>query len=205
MKKITQKLIYAAHKIIPYQTNRIFKTCPPPNIVSLINERRKIRKEVVNIEPRSLPTSSTLISIASSTNELADTSTYTTVSIDSVHMIAELCNSILNIDCTQRSLSVLIYAILKHFNVPDRDADSFLSDITLNSAKTCKLHYDTFVADNDDMILNDGRGGKHEPTMPTLLVKGKCLGKYIHLPTKLGSLFCEKKGIKVKKKQNNKI
>jgi hypothetical protein len=46
--------------------------------------------------------------------------------------------------------------------VPDRDADSFLSDITLNSVKTCKLHYDTFVADNDDMILNDGRGGKHE-------------------------------------------
>ncbi|RMZ96383.1 hypothetical protein BpHYR1_041941 [Brachionus plicatilis] len=37
------------------------------------------------------------------------------------------------------------------------------------------------------------------------LVKGKYLGKYIHLPTKLGSLFCEKKGIKVKKKQNNKI
>ncbi|RNA13575.1 ATP synthase subunit mitochondrial, partial [Brachionus plicatilis] len=46
----------------------------------------------------------------------------------------------------------------KHFNVPDRDADLFLSDITLNSVKTCKLHHDTFVADNDDMILNDGRG-----------------------------------------------
>jgi hypothetical protein len=71
-------------------------------------------QEVVNIEPRSLPTSSTLTSIASSTNELADTSAYTTGSIDSVHMIAELCNSILNIDCTQRSLSVLIYAILKY-------------------------------------------------------------------------------------------
>ncbi|RNA08317.1 hypothetical protein BpHYR1_006295, partial [Brachionus plicatilis] len=92
-------------------------------------------QEVVNIEPRSLPTSSTLTSIASSTNELADTSAYTTGSIDSVHMIAELCNSILNIDFTQRSLSVLIYAILKHFNVPDTDADSFLSDITLNSVK----------------------------------------------------------------------
>ncbi|RNA29574.1 hypothetical protein BpHYR1_041908 [Brachionus plicatilis] len=89
-------------------------------------------------------------------------------------MIAELCNSILNIDFTQRSLSVLIYAILKHLNVPDSDADSFLLDITLNSVKH-------------------------------LLVKGKYLGKYIHLSTKLGSLFCEKKGIKVKKKQNNKI
>ncbi|RNA34027.1 hypothetical protein BpHYR1_023496 [Brachionus plicatilis] len=95
-------------------------------------------QDVVNIEPRSLPTSSTLTSIASSTNELADTSAYTTGSIDSVHMIAELCNSILNIDCTQRSLSVLIYAILK----------------------------------------------------------------YIHLPTKLGSLFCEKKGRNIKKTPN---
>ncbi|RNA03207.1 hypothetical protein BpHYR1_025842, partial [Brachionus plicatilis] len=103
-------------------------------------------QEVVNIVPRSLPTSSTLTSIASSTNELAETSAYITGSIDSVHMIAELCNSILNIDCTQRSLN-----------------------ITLNSVKTCKLHYDTFVADNDDMILNDGRGGKHEPTMPTII------------------------------------
>ncbi|RNA44545.1 hypothetical protein BpHYR1_042724 [Brachionus plicatilis] len=59
--------------------------------------------------------------------------------------------------------------MLKKFYVPDRDADSFLSDITLNSVKTCKLHYDTFVADNDDMILNDGRGGKHELTMPTII------------------------------------
>ncbi|RNA17766.1 hypothetical protein BpHYR1_002920 [Brachionus plicatilis] len=38
--EITQKLISAAHKSIPYQTNRIFKTSLPPNIVCIIKERK---------------------------------------------------------------------------------------------------------------------------------------------------------------------
>ncbi|RNA26757.1 hypothetical protein BpHYR1_048605, partial [Brachionus plicatilis] len=37
--EITQKLISAAHKSIPYQTNRIFKTSLPPNIVKLMKKR----------------------------------------------------------------------------------------------------------------------------------------------------------------------
>lgn len=86
------------------------------HLKKLIQQRLATQKlqEVENIEPSSLPTSSTLSSIVSSTYELTDTSAYTTGSVDSVHMIAELCNSILNIDCSQRSLSVLVYAILKY-------------------------------------------------------------------------------------------
>ncbi|RNA07431.1 RNA-directed DNA polymerase from mobile element jockey-like, partial [Brachionus plicatilis] len=36
--EITQKLISAAYKSIPYQTNRIFKTSLPPNIVNKFDE-----------------------------------------------------------------------------------------------------------------------------------------------------------------------
>ncbi|RNA19349.1 hypothetical protein BpHYR1_015680 [Brachionus plicatilis] len=49
--EITQKLISAAHKSIPYQTNRIFKTSLPPNIVrsglipTLISNNNEIRTD----------------------------------------------------------------------------------------------------------------------------------------------------------------
>ncbi|RNA11500.1 RNA-directed DNA polymerase from transposon X [Brachionus plicatilis] len=40
--KITEKIISASHKSIPYLSQKIYKTSLPPNIVNLIKERRKI-------------------------------------------------------------------------------------------------------------------------------------------------------------------
>ncbi|RNA29689.1 hypothetical protein BpHYR1_028910, partial [Brachionus plicatilis] len=39
--KITEKIISASHKSIPYLSQKIYKTSLPPNIVNLIKERRK--------------------------------------------------------------------------------------------------------------------------------------------------------------------
>ncbi|RNA29072.1 RNA-directed DNA polymerase from mobile element jockey-like [Brachionus plicatilis] len=42
--KITKKIISASQKCIPYQSEKIYKTSLPPDIVMLIKERRKIRR-----------------------------------------------------------------------------------------------------------------------------------------------------------------
>ncbi|RNA44213.1 RNA-directed DNA polymerase from transposon X [Brachionus plicatilis] len=42
--KITEKIISASHKSIPYLSKKIYKTSLPPNIVNLIKERRKVRR-----------------------------------------------------------------------------------------------------------------------------------------------------------------
>ncbi|RNA29171.1 AP-like endonuclease reverse transcriptase, partial [Brachionus plicatilis] len=42
--KITEKIISASHKSIPYLSKKIYKTSLPPNIVNFIKERRKGRR-----------------------------------------------------------------------------------------------------------------------------------------------------------------
>ncbi|RNA24803.1 RNA-directed DNA polymerase from transposon X, partial [Brachionus plicatilis] len=42
--KITEKIISASHKSIPYLSKKIYKMSLPPNIVNMIKERRKVRR-----------------------------------------------------------------------------------------------------------------------------------------------------------------
>ncbi|RMZ95734.1 RNA-directed DNA polymerase from mobile element, partial [Brachionus plicatilis] len=46
--KITEKIISASHKSIPYLSKKIYKTSLPPNIVNLIKERRKLKNEAAS-------------------------------------------------------------------------------------------------------------------------------------------------------------
>jgi hypothetical protein len=70
--------------------------------------------------------------------------------------LAEMCKS----QCGTKYLSTLIYMSLRFFNVKWRDADDYLKNIGLMSAKTSHKWATVFIKGDYEEFSNDLRGGK---------------------------------------------
>jgi hypothetical protein len=76
-----------------------------------------------------------------------------------LNYIGDLLEVCIN-ECSYKTISTLIYMILKHFNFTWRDIDNFMSNIGAMRCATAKKWAETFINDDFEMFIKDGRGGK---------------------------------------------
>lgn len=91
-------------------------------------------------------------------NEGKDSELMSRLEIDSIKELFAICKS----KCGSRSLSSLIYLILRFCNHSWRFIDELLDRIGGQSCETAHKCSETFLTGDLQVFLNDGRGGKHQ-------------------------------------------
>ncbi|RNA36902.1 hypothetical protein BpHYR1_033591 [Brachionus plicatilis] len=95
-----------------------------------------------------------------------------------------------------------------HYTVKFTNETLTYTIMTPNIHQACRKNYKSHKKIIKIVIEKEGEWSNHfiesvkNIAINFLDLKTEKKLRYIHLPTKLGSLFCEKKGIKVKKKQH---
>ena len=76
--------------------------------------------------------------------------------LDNIGDLFALCKE----ECGSKNVSILVYMLLRHFNLLWRDAEDFLKKIGAMNIVSCHKWSQVFLNEDLDTFVEDGRGGK---------------------------------------------